>query len=589
MTGLSSALNISVSSLMFNQTATSTISHNLANVNNPDFARQIVRGESQNIAGFGSGVSIGAISRRVDEQLQAELTGQKAVRSYAENYKRFNENIEIIFGTPNSTTDISATLTNAFTQLNNVANLPESSAQRLNAVNQLQFMSEQLNGMYTDLIDLQRDIDNEIDNQISIANNAIKRIEELNIQIAITRNVSLGGQNTNDLEDERMAQINILAESVKVNVIYDEDNRAIVNTESGQQLVTNGGYTQLERTVAPGPGLYAGIGIRSINSGGTPASFVLPLDTTNMTGGSMKALIDVRDTDTVAILDQIDEFSSVVIQEFNAVHSRGVGVPPPSSLTSQALTTAGVDLFAEIGLVPGSTFDISQVDQATGNVLNTTTVTLPAAPPLSGVGLAATINAALTGAGFPATFNATWAAGSLTVQDTTGNSGVVMGNDSDDFLGRIVMNPLFEGTDASTIQVRPDIVAEPGLLATARMRVADGGLSLNNNANAIELAKISTTNYNFAAAGGITPQTDSLSGYFSTVKANLAVNLQDNSRRLEFAQSLETDIATRNASVSGVNTDEELANLIVFQNAFQASSRVITTVDEMFDVLLNII
>ncbi len=589
MTGLSSALNISVSSLMFNQTATSTISHNLANVNNPDFARQIVRGESQNIAGFGSGVSIGAISRRVDEQLQAELTGQKAVRSYAENYKRFNENIEIIFGTPNSTTDISATLTNAFTQLNNVANLPESSAQRLNAVNQLQFMSDQLNGMYTDLIDLQRDIDNEIDNQISIANNAIKRIEELNIQIAITRNVSLGGQNTNDLEDERMAQINILAESVKVNVIYDEDNRAIVNTESGQQLVTNGGYTQLERTVAPGPGLYAGIGIRSINSGGTPASFVLPLDTTNMTGGSMKALIDVRDTDTVAILDQIDEFSSVVIQEFNAVHSRGVGVPPPSSLTSQALTTAGVDLFAEIGLVPGSTFDISQVDQATGNVLNTTTVTLPAAPPLSGVGLAATINAALTGAGFPATFNATWAAGSLTVQDTTGTSGVVMGNDSDDFLGRIVMNPLFEGTDASTIQVRPDIVAEPGLLATARMRVADGGLSLNNNANAIELAKISTTNYSFAAAGGITPQTDSLSGYFSTVKANLAVNLQDNSRRLEFAQSLETDIATRNASVSGVNTDEELANLIVFQNAFQASSRVITTVDEMFDVLLNII
>lgn len=589
MSGLSSALNISVSSLMFNQTATSTISHNLANVNNPDFARQIVRGESQNIAGFGSGVSIGAISRRVDEQLQAELTGQKAVRSYAENYKRFNENIEIIFGTPNSTTDISATLTNAFTQLNNVANLPESSAQRLNAVNQLQFMSDQLNGMYTDLIDLQRDIDNEIDNQISIANNAIKRIEELNIQIAITRNVSLGGQNTNDLEDERMAQINILAESVKVNVIYDEDNRAIVNTESGQQLVTNGGYTQLERTVAPGPGLYAGIGIRSINSGGTPASFVLPLDTTNMTGGSMKALIDVRDTDTVAILDQIDEFSSVVIQEFNAVHSRGVGVPPPSSLTSQALTTAGVDLFAEIGLVPGSTFDISQVDQATGNVLNTTTVTLPAAPPLSGVGLAATINAALTGAGFPATFNATWAAGSLTVQDTTGTSGVVMGNDSDDFLGRIVMNPLFEGTDASTIQVRPDIVAEPGLLATARMRVADGGLSLNNNANAIELAKISTTNYSFAAAGGITPQTDSLSGYFSTVKANLAVNLQDNSRRLEFAQSLETDIATRNASVSGVNTDEELANLIVFQNAFQASSRVITTVDEMFDVLLNII
>ena len=589
MTSLTSALNISVSSLMFNQTATSTISHNLANVNNPNFARQVVSSDAQTVAGFGAGVTIGEIGRRVDEQSQGELTGQRALRSYAETYKRFNENIEIIFGTPNSTTDISSTLTNSFTQLNNVANLPESSAQRLNAVNQLQFMADQLNGMYTDIINLQNDIDNEINNQVTIANNAIRRIDELNVQIAITGNISLGGQNTNDLEDERQAQIEILAEVVKVNVIYDANNRAVVNTESGQQLVTNGGYTQMERIPAAGPGLYAGIGIRSVNSGGTPANFVLPLDTATMTGGSLKALIDVRDGDAIDTIAQLDEFSRVTIEQFNAVHSRGVGVPPPSSLTSQAITTAGVDLFAEIGLVPSSTFDISQVDQATGNVVNTVTVTLPAVAPLSGVGLAATINAALTGAGFPATFNASWAAGQLTVQDTTGTTGVVMGNDNDDFLGKIVMNPLFTGTDASTIQVRADIVTEPGLLATARMRAADGGLSLNNNVNALELAKISTSNFTFNAAGGITPQVDTLSGYFSTVKANLAVHLQDNTRRLTFAESLETDLATRNASVSGVNTDEELANLIIYQNSFQASSRVISTVDEMFDILLNII
>lgn len=586
---LSSALNISVASLMFNQTATSTISHNLANVNNPNFSRQIVSGEAQSIAGFGAGVSIGGITRRVDEQIQGALTGQIAVRSHAETTKRFNENIEIIFGTPNSTTDISSVLTDAFAQLNNVANLPESSAQRLNAVNQLQFMADQLNGMFTDIIGLQNNIDNEINNQISIANNAIKRIEDLNIQIAVTRNVSLGGQNTNDLEDARQEQINILAEIVKINVLFDADNRAIINTETGQQLVTNGGFTQLERTPAAPPSLFAGIGIRSVNSGGTPASFVLPLGTNTMTGGSLKALLDVRDVDALNTLAQLDEFSRVTIEQFNAVHSRGVGVPPPSTLTSQQLTTPGVDLFAEIGLVPGSNFDISQIDKATGNVVNTVTVTLPAAPPLSGLGLAATINAALGGAGFPPTFNATFAAGQLTIGDGLGLDGVIIGNDPDDFLGRIVMNPLFEGTDASTIAVRPDIVLQPGLLATARMRIADGGLSLNNNINALELAKIGTANFGFNAAGGITPQVDTLNGYFSTVKANLAVGLQDNSRRLTFAQSLETDLATRNASVSGVNSDEELANLIIFQNAFQASSRVIATVDEMFDVLLNII
>ena len=589
MVGLSSALNISVGSLLFNQTALSTISHNLANVNNENFSRQELLPSAQFIDGFGAGVDLDSIVRRVDEQLQEELTGQVSIRSFAQTEKRFMENVEIIFGRPNSGTNINNVLSDVFAQFNNVAGLPESSSQRLNAVNQLQFMSEQLNSMNSQMLNLQQTLDGEVDNQITTVNRALERIHDLNIEIAVTRNTSLGGQNTNDLEDARQEQLNFLAERLKVNILFDKDNRAIVNSENGQQLITSGGYSQLERTPAVLPSIFAGIGVRSIGASGNPANFVLPLNTANLSGGSLPAILDVRDNEIPNVLAQLDEFARVTINSFNEAHSRGVGVPPPSSLTSVQLTTPGVDLFAEIGLVPGSSFDVSLVSQTTGAPLNTTTVTLPGAPPLSTANLVTVINTALGGAGFPASVSAAFAGGQLTIEDTASTGGIVVGNDADDFLGKIKLNPLLEGTDAGTMSVRADILAQPGLLATAQMRAADGGLSFNNNANAIELTQAGSANVSFNAAGTLTPQVDTLEGYFSTITSNLAVNLQDNSRRLDFTEALERDLRERNASVSGVNTDEELANMIIFQNAFQASSRVITTVDEMFDTLLNII
>ena len=62
------------------------------------------------------------------------------------------------------------------------------------------------------------------------------------------------------------------------------------------------------------------------------------------------------------------------------------------------------------------------------------------------------------------------------------------------------------------------------------------------------------------------------------------------------AESLQSDRAAlsgefhnRLQEVSGVNMDEELANLIVYQNAYNASARIITTAREMYDVLINLV
>ena len=58
--------------------------------------------------------------------------------------------------------------------------------------------------------------------------------------------------------------------------------------------------------------------------------------------------------------------------------------------------------------------------------------------------------------------------------------------------------------------------------------------------------------------------------------------------QLEYQAFLHQDIETRVLSESGVNIDEELSNMVVFQNAYQASARIVQTANEMFDILLNL-
>lgn len=55
----------------------------------------------------------------------------------------------------------------------------------------------------------------------------------------------------------------------------------------------------------------------------------------------------------------------------------------------------------------------------------------------------------------------------------------------------------------------------------------------------------------------------------------------------EFQDNLVVDLSTRIQNEAGVNLDEEMSDLIIFQRAYSASARVISTVDEMFDELLN--
>lgn len=162
-----------------------------------------------------------------------------------------------------------------------------------------------------------------------------------------------------------------------------------------------------------------------------------------------------------------------------------------------------------------------------------------------------------------------------------------------------------DGTDpgqvadsAVTLSIRDDIVDNPGKIAVGSLSQSSQStdttaapvytfeVSSGSNATILAMNDLATTTISFEAAGGISRTTVSLNnyaaqilGYTATVSANAASE--------ETQQALiYQGFADRKDSISGVNIDEEIANTIIFQNAYAANSRVISVINEMFDDLL---
>jgi flagellar hook-associated protein 1 FlgK len=80
-----------------------------------------------------------------------------------------------------------------------------------------------------------------------------------------------------------------------------------------------------------------------------------------------------------------------------------------------------------------------------------------------------------------------------------------------------------------------------------------------------------------------------LSRYASEFSGSIARQAADAQSRADAAESVKTEADARRQSVESVNLDEELVNLTTYQQAFNASARMIQAAKELFDVLTNMI
>ena len=148
---------------------------------------------------------------------------------------------------------------------------------------------------------------------------------------------------------------------------------------------------------------------------------------------------------------------------------------------------------------------------------------------------------------------------------------------------------------AFQVKVRSDILADPKKLALAKLDMSANALAgtvpaltVGDNRGVIDFQNVATRTYSFAAVGGLSATTTTLAAFGATVLGDMASKAEQSSVREKDSGALAAELEARISADSGVNLDEELANMILFQNAYAASARMIAAARDLFDILLQL-
>jgi len=550
MGGITNLFEIGRSGIQANQQGLSTASHNITNVGTEGFSRQRAILETGRPQGgiYSTGVRVTDVTRLVDQFIEAQLTDT------TQDSGRFNirhdllQRVETVFS-ETDTGGINNAIDRLFNAFRDLSTFPEESSQRTLVINEAQAVADTINLAATSLAQIRKDIDDAIGQNLSTVNSIATQIAGLNGQIHFAEST---GKTANDLRDRRGVLVNDMAKLVNIETVEMTNGLAIM---VGGQLLVSGdrNNTLVQVSDADNPGVND---VAVQRTDGT--NFVV---TSKINDGEIAGRLTVRDADIQGYQDRLDRVSAVLVNEINQQQEAGYGLDGTttnslfSALSPDAPLAADTNSGAAVGTsttvstaasLTMDTYEIQFTNATTFNVLNVTdgTTALSAQAYTSGGTITFDgLDAVITdGSGAPA------AGDVFTVSAHKGAA----------------LDMAVSLTDLDKIAASSTLAGIPGNNLNALALIAIQAASQNT------LGGINVEDYHAVTVGDVGSDT-SLAG------------LQRKAKQIEMDQ-----VTSLRESVSGVNLDEELTRLLEFQRAFEASARLITTADELFQTVLGL-
>jgi flagellar hook-associated protein 1 len=616
-----SGIELGKRSLFAQNRGLQTVGHNLSNASVDGYSRQRVElqptdpiyrpqlNSADTPGQIGQGVDIARVERIKDMLLEGRIVGQASGEGYWESRDKYTLMLEQVYNEP---ADISVRnlMDRFWDSWQELSVFPEQLAARESVLSRGTALIEGVQLRYQELEQIRTMLDDEVKIAVAEVNQLTAEIARMNEEIV---KVEAAGDSPNDWLDRRDLLVEELAGYINI---------TINTSDPDEYNVHSGGYQLVQGSIAH---RFDTTDDRD-NEGFAKVVWGEGREPTQFSDGKLAALIELRDSDVRGQIQGLDNMAVNFVDLVNEIHRDGYGLNGES----------GNDFFVEypfVNNVAGNydrtgdgTFDASYIYRITGEnrldpqqqvgLAGTMTFSAPSGlvavdyRPTDTVGdIISRINysssevvARLDNSG-RLTLKATPAEGTSdpdfviryaedSGQFLTGYAGLLENSGADGAYvwdqadavaalrvdgGNIAVAPLAH--PSGWIGVNPALVSQPAAIAASTGTAGRPG-EPGNGASALAIASIRNTPV-------MVGQIYSFDDYFADTLADVALRGEESRIALATQNAIMKDLRDTRESISGVNMDEEIAEMIKFQHGYTAAARFITTIDEMLDTIIN--
>jgi flagellar hook-associated protein 1 len=634
-------MNTAVSGLIAFQRALAVTGNNIANANTVGYSRQTVNLADRlpdATAGvfIGNGVDVNSVSRAYDQFTVDQLRSGTGVLGQQTAFLNVANQVDNLLS--GSSNGISAGITSFFNAWQTLSSDPTSASNRQQILSQAQGLAASISQAASQLDTLQGNINAQLTSTVGSINSLATSIAKLNDRIS-TATAESGGQPPNDLLDQRDQLVTQLSSLVSVRTNTERDGALDVFVGNGQALVVRNQATALATT----RNAYDATQL-DIVYGAAPGQQVI---TAALSGGQLGGLLQATTQMIEPALSGLGQLATGIAAQVNA--QQQVGLDQNGQLGQKLFNVALPQVLADSGNTGSATLAATAVDAGaltTSDYLlryrgGTWTATI------AGTGQPATVSGAGTAAsplvvggvslvlgGTPPapasgdtflvkptaqaarTLATTFSDPRLIAAAAAVQSSAALAN-----VGNATIGPAAVQTStpvsATPLPLNPALLTPASIVfqnppttysingGAARPYTSGQAISANgwtvtitgapaagdtfavgpnlsgsgDNSNALAMAQLQNQGVLAGGTVGLSAGYASLVGVIGTVtqQATTAQTAQ---------QAVVNQAQQQVSSVSGVNLDEEAANMLRWQQAYAAAAKVVTTADAMFQTLL---
>lgn len=612
-------IEIGKRSLMAHSTQIQTAGHNISNADTEGYSRQRVSvrafdpiyrpdlERAQTAGQIGQGCDVESISRIRDELLESRIVEGSSVESYWDVRDKYVSMIENVYNEPNDVS-VRTNMDKYWSAWQELSTYPESDAARQAVVVRGQTLASSIQQQHKGLRGIGDQINGDIEATVKQVNDLTKQIATLNNEIVRARGL---GDNPNDMLDRRDLLVEKLSALINVTVTQRDPDEFMVHTD-GQVIVQGDLARQIES-----------VGQIDNNGYGKLVWQDTKIDA-EFHGGTLGALVELRDKDIRNEIQTLNTMTLNFADLVNDVHRNGIG---KNNVT-------GLDFFEQHAFIENTNGNYDRDGDGVEDTSYIFRITgTNALKPQEQIGLEGTMTINGAGGNITVAYHATDSVEDVVnrINDSNGevkayldrNSHLVLKatasqnmNDPDFAIRHVEDSGMFlagytgilagsgeenafdfNRADAVNSLANADFSVSPVLdpaayIAVNRLVENDvssvaaafannqGFVDSGDGRAAVELAAIRNTKVMIGSQR-------TFDDYFADTVTNVGLKGEQAQTQLASQNKIMGDLRDLRDSISGVNIDEELADIIKFQHGYNVAAKFITVQDELLDTLIN--